>query len=189
MQTELDSNSLTPTLEDVAANFRRVGLIGFWMQLGLAVVSCLCLLFAWSGRNFSEETNQGIGFGIFFAVCGVVALGVSTYFAWRYTRTARGLRNPNPSLRPSKTDTIALIRLGLITTLVGILLCIFGAGSSLGVQIAKAVSQPPGVAITDPNKIIRALDVLVTVANVNTIAALFVGNIASLWLLEQVNRH
>lgn len=189
MQTKLDSDSLAPAMENIATNFRQVGLIGFWVQLGLAVVSGLCLLFAWSGRSFSEETNTGTGFGIFFAVCGVVALGVSVYFAWRNTRLARGLMNPNPSLRPSKTDTVALLRLGLITTLVGILLCLFGAGSSLGVQIAKAVSQPPGVAITDPNKIIRALDVLVTVANVNTITAHFVGTVSSLWLLEQVNRH
>lgn len=68
-------------------------------------------------------------------------------------------------------DTIRRVRLGLIVGLVGILLNLCGDGSASGVLVAKAVSQPPGVAITDPNRIIRALDVFVTVANVNGIAA------------------
>ncbi|MGQ4649134.1 DUF3611 family protein [Lyngbya aestuarii] len=189
MQTKLDSTSPTPEIKDIAANFRLVGLLGFWVQLGLGVVSFLCLLFAWSGRNFSEETHQGMGVSIFFAVCGVIALGISIYFAWRYTRIAKSLGNSNPGLRPSKSDTIALLRLGLITTFAGIFLNLLGAGASLGVQVAKAVSQPPGVAITDPDMIIRALDVFVSVANVDGIAAHFVGAICSLWLLERVNQH
>lgn len=54
--------------------------------------------------------------------------------------------------------------------LVGILLCLVGAGSTAGVLVAKAVSQPPGVAITDHNRMIRSLDVFVEVANINGIA-------------------
>jgi hypothetical protein len=87
------------------------------------------------------------------------------------TRTAKRFRTPNPDLLPSKMDTIRRVRLGLIVGLVGILLNLCGDGSAIGVLVAKAVSQPPGVAITDPNRIIRALDVIVTVANVNGIAA------------------
>jgi hypothetical protein len=74
-------------------------------------------------------------------------------------------------------------------SLVGILLNLLGGGATLGVLVAKAVSQPPGVAITDPNRIIRGLDVFVMVANINGIAAHFVGNVASLWLIDQVHRH
>jgi hypothetical protein len=59
----------------------------------------------------------------------------------------------------------------------------------VSVLVAKAVSQPPGVAITDPNKIIRALDVFIVVANINGIAAHFVGTVASIWLLEKVHQH
>ena len=54
--------------------------------------------------------------------------------------------------------------------------------------IAKTVSQPPGMAITNPNRIVRALDVFVVLANINLITAHFVGAAISMWLLEK-NRH
>ena len=66
------------------------------------------------------------------------------------------------------------------------MLGLFGAGSSLGVLIAKTVSQPPGMAITNPNRIVRALDVFVVVANFNLITAHFVGAASSIWLLEKL---
>jgi hypothetical protein len=189
MQTKSDSKSLALTIQEIANNFRLVGWISFWVQLGFAVVCGVCLLFAWSGRSFSEQTNQGIGISIFWAVCGILALVFSIYWDFRYTRIAKSFRNPNSDLLPSKADTIQLVRLGLIVGLVGLLLNLCGAGSAIGVLVAKAVSQPPGVAITDPNDIIRALDVFVTVANVNGIAAHFVGTVASLWLLDRVYSH
>lgn len=64
-----------------------------------------------------------------------------------------------------------------------------GAGATVGVLVAKSISQPPGVAITNPQKIIRTLDVFVMVANLNGITAHFLGTVASLWLLERVHQH
>lgn len=165
------------------------GRISFWIQLGFAAICALSLLFAITGRNFSKETNPVIGIGIFWAVCSILVVGFNIYLAFRCTRIAKGLLTLSPELRPKKSDTIRLLRLGVIMSLVGILLNLLGGGATLGVLVAKAVSQPPGVAITDPNKIIRGLDVFVMVANINGIAAHFVGNVASLWLIEQVHRH
>ncbi|MCA1992413.1 MAG: DUF3611 family protein [Coleofasciculus sp. S288] len=189
MQTKPESLSLTPTIEEISNNFRFTGWISFWLQLGLGVVCGISLLFAWSGRTYGDPAYQGIGISMFWAVCAIIALGAGLYWDIRYTRIARGLRNLNPELRPHKTDTARLVRLGLIVSLVGMLLNLLGAGSGIGVLVSKAVSMPPGVAITDPNKMIRALDVFATVANVTGIAAHFVGAIASLWLLDRVYRH
>ncbi len=189
IQTESETRSPTPTLQGIANNIHLTGWITFWAQLGLAVVSALALLFAATGRDFAEQENAGLGVGIFWAGCGIVVLLFSIYWDFRYTRIGKRLANPNPVLHPSKADTIKMIRLGIIAALIGILLTILGAGSTLGVLVAKSISQPPGVAITDPYKIIRALDVFVAVANVNGIAAHFVGTVSSLWLLERVNQH
>jgi hypothetical protein len=54
--------------------------------------------------------------------------------------------------------------------------------------VAKSISQPPGVAITDPERIIRALDVFVAVANINGIAGNFVGVVTSLGLFDWAHR-
>jgi small-conductance mechanosensitive channel len=188
MQTTSDSHSHSPAKQKVVTAFRLGGWIAFWLQLGLAVASCLVLLFAVSGRNFSSAANTGISIGIFWAVCGVIVLCFNVYLAFRYTRIAKLLLHPNPDLHPKKADTLQILRVAVIVGLVGILLSLLGAGATVGVLVAKSVSQPPGVAITDPNKIIRALDVFVEVANINGIAGHFIGVVTSVGLLNWLNR-
>jgi hypothetical protein len=80
----------------------------------------------------TKPSNQGTGFGIFFAICGLVTLGVGAYFAFRYTRISRELLLTNGAGRPSKADTLQIIRLGLIVNLVGMLLTILGAQAIVG---------------------------------------------------------
>lgn len=189
MQSESEVRSLAPATQGIGNTIRFTGWIAFWLQLGLTVVSGIALLFAATGRGFADQPNAGLGVGIFWALCGVLLLLFNIYWDFRYTRIGKRLANPNPALHPSKADTTKAIRWGIIVSLVGILLTLLGAGATLGVLIAKSISQPPGVAITDPNKIIRALDVFVMVGNVNAIAAHFVGAVASLWLLERVHQH
>ncbi|AFY47687.1 Protein of unknown function (DUF3611) [Nostoc sp. PCC 7524] len=191
-ESETQTRSLvhtSPKLHGIANTIRLTGWITFWVQLTLVVVSGLALLFAATGRDFADQPNTGLGLGIFWAIAGVIALLFSVYWDFRYTRIGRSLDNPNPSLHPSKADTTRAIRLGILVGLVGILLTLLGSGATLAVFIAKSISQPPGVAITDPNKIIRALDVFVMVANVNGIAAHFIGAVASMWLLEKVHQN
>ncbi|MBD6614728.1 DUF3611 family protein [Komarekiella sp. 'clone 1'] len=189
MQTESEARSLAPETRSIGNTIRLTGWITFWVQLGLAVVSGLVLLFAYTGRGLTEQPNAGLGVGIFWAVCGVVVLLFSVYWDFRYTRIGKSLENPNPALHSSKADTTKIIRLGVFLSLVGILLTLLGAGATVAVLVAKSISQPPGVAITDPYKIIRALDVFVVLANVNGIAAHFIGTVTSLWLLERVHQH
>ena len=171
---------------NIATNLRWVGWIGFWLQLGLAVVAGLSLLFAWSGRNLAEEELKGIGIAIFFASMGLIAVAVNIYLSFRYTRIGKRILNPQTKPQLSRSDTVNLLKLGLLIGFIGIFLNLLGAGSGIGVQIAKVVSQPPGVAITDPSRIIRALDVYVVAANVNGIASNFFGIIVSIWLFYKV---
>jgi ABC-type sulfate transport system permease component len=189
MQTESEARSLAPETRSIGNTIRLTGWITFWVQLGLAVVSGLVLLFAYTGRGLTEQPNAGLGVGIFWAVCGVVVLLFSVYWDFRYTRIGKSLENPNPALHSSKADTTKIIRLGVFLSLVGVLLTLLGAGATVAVLVAKSISQPPGVAITDPYKIIRALDVFVVLANINGIAAHFIGTVTSLWLLERVHQH
>ena len=182
-QKKAVSNSST---HDIAKNLRWVGWIGFWLQLGLAVVAGLSLLFAWSGRNLAEEELKGIGIAMFFASIGLIAVAVNIYLSFRYTRIGKRILDPQTKPQLSRSDTVNLLRLGLLIGFTGMFLNLLGAGSGIGVQIAKVVSQPPGVAITDPSRIIRALDVYVVAANVNGIASNFFGIVSSIWLFYKV---
>lgn len=74
MQTQSHSHAISPTKQKIATIFRLVGWIAFWVELGLAVASGFVLLVAISGPNFATETNTGIGIGVFWAFCGILAV-------------------------------------------------------------------------------------------------------------------
>lgn len=189
MESKLAARSLAPALKKIANTLYLTGWITLWVQLALALVSGLVLMVARTGREFAEQSHPALGVGVFWAGLGILVLLFSVYWDFRYTRFGKRLLNPKVEIHPSKADTVGMIRLGIVASLIGILLTILGAGATASVLVAKAVSQPPGVAITDPNRIIRALDVFVMVANINGIGAHFVGTVASLWLLDRVSKH
>ncbi len=190
MLTKSNHPSPSHKIQKIAHTFSWYGWLSLWLQLALAFSSVLILLFAASGRRFSPDTSTGIGVGIFWSVCSFLTLWATISFAFRYTRIAKGLLGEaDAPLPPRKAKTIQLLRLAIILGFVGILLGLLGAGSSLAVLIAKTVSQPPGMAITNPNRIVRALDVFVVVANFNLITAHFVGTTSSMWLLEKLHLH
>ncbi|MFB2981812.1 DUF3611 family protein [Microseira sp. BLCC-F43] len=197
MQTEPETRKAEYKRERVAMILRLVGWIALWLQIALAAASSLMLVLAISGRNFNQAvtpapetgvvnsgggTTPGLGIGVFWAFCGILALLFGAYLAFRQTRFARRLRNPNHILHPKKTEVMRVLRLGVIVGLVGMLLTILGGGATLGVLLSKSISQPQGVAIYNPARFIRSLDIFVAMANMNGIAANFVGTVASLGL-------
>lgn len=190
MREKLDTSSLPPAAQRVVSTLRTFGRISFWLQVVLGVISVLILLFASfsrsSGVQASQAANQGTGFGVFFAVCGLVALGGGIYFAWRYIVTARQLLETG---RPSKAETLQSIRLGLIVNMVGMLVTILGAFATIGSLLAKSVSQSVGgLTAIDPSRYVQPADLFVVQANTNTIAAHFVGIAASLWLFNRISK-
>jgi sterol desaturase/sphingolipid hydroxylase (fatty acid hydroxylase superfamily) len=163
------------------------------------------LLLAIAGRSFNQSialppglpradifttqtTTPGLGVGIFWAVCGVLALLFGSYLAFRLIRFAKRLANPNQAIRPRRTKVMQVLKLSVITGLIGILLMILGTGATIGVLLSKSVALPQGVAIYDPNRSIRSVDVFVAAANTTGITAHFVGVVASLSVFNWLHR-
>jgi len=203
---EVEKITLEAKLEKVGNILRLTGWIGLSAQIVFGAVALLMLLFAIAGRNFSQATalpsaitpgvavpvNQGvtpgIGSGIFWAVCGILALLGGIYLAFRQTRLARRLRHADTMKHPTKAEVMTVLRLGAIVGLVGMLLTILGGGATLAVLFSKAIAQPQGVAIYDPTRAIRSIDIMVAMANMSGIAAHFVGTVASLSVFEWLHR-
>ncbi|PMB08273.1 hypothetical protein CEN49_10415 [Fischerella thermalis CCMEE 5273] len=199
MQAQSEVYTLNPKIERIANILRLVGWVSFWLQLGLGAASALMLIFAISGRNFSQAvaptpgvpvptytqgTTPGIGISIFWGICGILALLFTLYLAFRITRFSKRLRNPDPALHPHKAEVMKVLRVAVIAGFVGMLLTILGGGSGLGVLLSKSIAQPQGVAIYDPNRIIRSLDIFVATASMTGITAHFIGAVASLGLFN-----
>ncbi|MCL6434100.1 MAG: DUF3611 family protein [Leptolyngbyaceae cyanobacterium HOT.MB2.61] len=185
------SSAVSPTLRDIAKNFRLAGWIGFWVQLVLTVISSVILLFAGAlsrppGANQNSPTT---GIGVVVTIFGILVLLFNMYWAlFCYIPIGRRL-DGNPANRPKRPETIQVLRTGLIASLVGMLLSLLGAQATVGLLAAKAFNQGIGGFVnTDPSKFIQPLDILVVQASVNVILAQFFGIGTALWLLNRVTR-
>ncbi len=189
MSEQPDISPIPTNLKQISQSLQRIGWAAFWIQLVLGVISSIILLlYAFSSSTSrAGETAQGTGFGIFFAISGLVTLGMSIFWAFRYTKIATQLKDPMASLRPSKIDTIQAVRVGVIINLSGMLLTLVGAQAIIGSTLARSLSQQPGTFIPGGAvQFIQPLDLFVVQANTNTIFAHFAGVIAALWLLTRL---
>jgi hypothetical protein len=191
MSQNSDAPSSSATIRAIAQTFRLIGWISFWIQLVLGFVSAAILLvFAvFSPRTGSPSNNPGTGFGVFLAVCGLIILGAGIYLAFRYTRIGRALDSSNTSNRPRKSETVQVLRLGLWINLIGTVVTLLGAQAIVGTLVARSISpQAITTQFFDPNRFISGSDMFVVQANTNTVSAHFAGLLASLWLLNRINR-
>lgn len=203
MQTHVEKAVSNLKLKKIADVLRWTGWASFWVQLILLAVTSLMLILAISGRTFNraiepvpggqvvnyyQGTTPGIGIGIFWAGCGILALLFGLFIAFRQTRLAKRLFSSNETIHPQKSEVLQVLRWGVITGLVGMLLTIFGGGATIGLLLSKSIAQPQGVAIYDPTRIIRSLDIFVAAANMNGITAHFVGTLTSLGVINWLNR-
>ncbi len=193
MTTDFDY-TLPPAVRRIAGSFRVVGWVSFWAQIVLAAISSLVLLFAsinLGARSGTGAGNPGTGVGLLLATAGLVAVYLSAFWAFRYTRLSRRLRSRDTTKRPSPKDAIQALRLGTVISMVGMLITLFGSQALIGSLLGKALAQPQGGTVFVPgniNQYVEAFDIFVVQANTNTLLAHFVSLSATLWLLRTVNR-
>jgi hypothetical protein len=73
---------------------------------------------------------------------------------------------------------------GLIVSLIGLLLAFLASEVTVIAVLSKALALPQGVAVYRPENVIRSLDLLVVLANVNLIGSHLIGGATSLGLLN-----
>ena len=180
----------SPKYKHTSLNFLVFGTLALLAQLLIAIVTILLLVFATSGNQPGPGGLSGNEASIFWAQCGIISLFVTIIFFYYTTRYAKKIKlKQDVELHAHKKRTLYLLRFGLLCGFIGIVISILGVGSSVELLIAKTISQPPGIAITDPSKIVRALDVFVLVINFAVVIAHFIGIVVSLWLLNRVDRN
>jgi len=172
----------------LAGQMRLLGWIKFWIQFVLAFLSALLLQFATSGRALSAVT-AGFGDAIYWSGCALALLFLTCALAYHYTRRARKIAlAPERYLSGKSGSGLWFLHAGMTLGFLGVFLSFVGVALSISLLIAKTVSQPPGIAITDPTKIIRALDVFVLLMSFILLLAHFIGVGVSVWLRIAVAR-
>ncbi|MBG0811279.1 DUF3611 family protein [Methylosinus sp. H3A] len=175
----------SPT-QGLSSRLRLFGWLQFWPQLAIALASGVLLQFSTSGRAFSPS-QSGYGDAIYWSFCAFLLLCAATALAFFYTRAARSVARPD-YLGVRKVTAFWFLSLGLLIGLAGVVLSFVGLSLSVSLLVAKTVSQPPGIAITDPNKIIRALDVFILLVNFALLLGHFIGVAIAAWLTSEATR-
>lgn len=175
------------SIQKVAEEFKLLGWISFWGQIILGVISGVMAIV---GTSVEQAGSAGLS-GIPFTFGGLIALFVSAYWCFRYTRLSRQLRASDSLARPSRAETINLLRRGLMTTLVGLGLIVIGSEAVAGVLFTKSLNSGIGLmgfANTDPSRYIQPVDVFVVLANTHIVTGHVLSLALSLWLLNRVIR-
>ncbi|NES23615.1 MAG: DUF3611 family protein [Symploca sp. SIO3E6] len=192
MQQQPDNASVPPALQRIASMLRLSGLLTFWLQLAFGVIALVLLaVFAVSqggGDPNAQGGSGGTGFGIFCALCGLVTLGIGIYVAFRYIRFSAQLRAANTAKRPSKAETLQLLKLGLITNLIGMFFTILGSGAIVGSLLTAALEEPQNRGTFNARWFGNSIDLLGVQANIITVLAHYIGITAAIWLYSRVNR-
>jgi Protein of unknown function (DUF3611) len=193
MADTLNSGSTPVAVKKIATNLQRIGRFGFLVQLAPAVISGLLLLssIAWTATHGSTKNTGG---GLVFSTISLVVLLASLFCFFRYTRTAGRFRDA--ATRPSKADTFKMLRSGAIVNTLGLGFGILGAEALIFNLFWKSLSLLNPFAVqgavygkTSLAEIaIQPIDVLVSLANTQTLFAHFVGLACSLWLINNLNK-
>lgn len=184
---EEDNSDVSPNVLRVVLAFRRWGWASFWTQVVLCVVSSLVLLQLILLKAPATTTPTGADSnpatlpGLSFAWAGIAVLGASIFWNFRYTQMAKKLRSPD---RPTKTQTVFQIKIGIIINLLGMFITLVGAASIVGALTLRS-QQGVFAGSGNFNLTIQPLDFQIIQASFNIIFAHFVGLVSSLWLLNK----
>ncbi|MEM7579721.1 MAG: DUF3611 family protein [Mastigocoleus sp.] len=191
MSDKSETSSSPLNVREVGNTFRVIGWASFGLQLALIIISSvvLFLFIAFGQRSEASNANAGTGSGVFFTICGLLALAVGVYLSFRYKNIGRRLLSSNSSNRPRKSQTVQILRLGLTVNLVGMLLTLLGVQAIAGGLALKALSVQAGASIiTNSNQLITGLEMFVVLASVQVMSGHFVGIAGSIWLLNRITR-
>jgi cytochrome b561 len=168
--------------ERLGKNLHLFGWIGFWLQLVLAVISALLLAFAATGRELNPGSGW-IGSAFDWGVYGFLLLCFAVLMDFYYTRAShKVVSRPDFYFNQKNSAAFWFLGTGMLTGLLGVFISFTGVILSISLLIAKTISVPPGTMIMDVTQIIRAIDVIALVANVNLLAAHSIGTGITLWL-------
>lgn len=170
--------------QDLGRRIRLMGWIGFWLDFILAFLTAPLLAFGAVGQSISSTVwvSDPIHWGYFG-----LGLLLASLFLDLFSTIASGrlMRDPASMLAADQPAALWFLGAGSIVNVLGSMVSFIGVGLSIALLVAKTVSQPPGIAITDPDRIVRALDVFILMANFNLLLAHFIGAGAAVWLSTQ----
>ncbi len=190
MKTDQIGSQETKDRLKLAAQFRRFGAIGFWVQLGIgAVLGLIGALFFIANAAQAQPGGQQ-GFIGQIAMASLPILAFTTFWFWRYRRIGARLRDD-----PAKVDLASLPRkvwIGIAASSLGVFLSTIVITAEMGALLLAVLNAPQaGVAVIQTAEgltWISAFDIFGLMTLALEIAVEVLVLVFGLWLLFNTTR-
>jgi hypothetical protein len=188
---ESQSALFKSTPESLGKSFRRLGWIGFWIQLVLACFSIILAVYVLFFSTSASIQQRGLGFSEYMVLIGLLILLFTIFWFYRYTIIGRKLADPDK--RPSQSSVVKTLWVGLWASCLGIafsmvlmivevsrLLLLFLRAPQGGVPVIQTDTY-------DPSTWVSAIDMVGLLGDLSILAAELVVLAFTLWLLLRVS--
>jgi hypothetical protein len=170
----------------LAGSFRRLGWIGFWLQLAVGAISVALLIYAFLFGGGGISTRGRFALIEYLTIGSLLVLAFTTAWFYRYTRLADQITKPDHLLPPPRFQRIAWI--GVAASTVGIvfsaLVMMFEATQLFFYFLRAPQAGVPVVQTTSgPTSWVSAGDILSLMGLIITMLVEIVVLSLGLWLL------
>ncbi len=179
--------------EGLAKQFRRLGWLGFWIQLALLAIPIILLVYVLSVSSPESAQQKGIYLGNYLSYGSLLIMVFTTFWFFRYTRL--GKRIPDPARRPPQASVMRTLWIGLWVGALGIGFSLLLLASAVGRMLFVMLVNPqtgimvaPALGGADPVMSLSAIDAVSLASLVKILTAELILLTFTLWLLFRVTR-
>lgn len=176
--------------EKLAKAFSRLGWIGFWLQLVLALLPIILMIYVLFFCPSASFQRGAMGIVEYLGLFGLAILFFTIFWSYRYTLLAKKMADPGRC--PPKSSVTRTLWIGLWASCLGILfsmlLMVFEVGRLLFVFLRAPQGGVPVMQTetSDPSSWVSAIDMVGLLADLSVLAAELIVLAFTLWLLFRV---
>jgi len=192
MSTEPTSPVPLVDPEQLARPFARLGWLGFWLQVALASLPIILLLYVVLRAPPVSGSGRGVDVREYVAFGSLLVLIFTTWWCYRYTRIAERMRISGS--RPSSASVLRTLWIGVVASTLGAFLSLLLLLTAVGRLLFVFMLTPQGgipvfqTGAEDRARWVSAIDMADLMTMVFTITAEWIVLTFSLWLLFQMLR-
>ena len=183
----LKTKLLSSKPQKIANAFARLGWLGFWLQVVLATLPILLMIYVLFFCRSASIQRSGMGLVQYLGLLCLLILFFTIFWSYRYTRLAK--RMADPELCPPKSTVINILWTGLMASCTGILFSMLIMMVEVGRLLFVFLRAPQGgvpvmqTETYDASTWVSAIDMVGLLADLSVLAAELIVLAFTLWLL------
>lgn len=190
MSKEPTAPSSSATPDTAAKLFTRLGWIGFWIQVALAVLPLVMLMMVVTRSGPGSSPLRRFDLREYVSFGSLLVLLFTMFWSYRYTRLAK--RMLTPDRRPLSSYIIQNVWVGITAACLGAFISLVLLQVSVGRLLFLFMNAPQGgmqvfqTTIEERAKWVSTIDMLDLMTMMLTLTAEFAVAMFSLWLLYRM---